>query len=255
MEGRSERRYQMVKQNKKLFDKVIYLIVIVVAIYSFSRLIAPSDTSTKEDKITIAAVGDSITYGAGVASTRETESYPALLQQVLGKKYHVINFGLSGRTLLSNTAKPYFKEPLAKKSFKVNPDIVIIMLGTNDSRDVYWQPKRYKKEYLAAIKRYQSLESHPKIYIMIPPRVFFENPHPTFPNNKVVDGQLRKLIPEIAKEAGVSVIDQYKGTEKHPEDFPDQLHPNLSGNWKMVDAILQQTPLKAVNATKKLDHS
>lgn len=119
-----------------------------------------------------------------------------------------MNFGLSGRTMLSNTAKPYFKEALAKKSFAVEPDIVLIMLGTNDSRDDYWQPKRYQKEYLAAIKRYQRLKSHPKIYIMIPPRVFFENSQPTYPNNAVVNGQLRTLIPNIAKEAGVSVIDQ-----------------------------------------------
>ncbi|MEQ9763773.1 GDSL-type esterase/lipase family protein [Streptococcus jiangjianxini] len=241
----------MTKQHKKWFDRLLYFVVILMGIYSLSQLMASRDTSTKANKITIAAVGDSITYGAGVASTRETESYPALLQQALGKKYHVINFGLSGRTLLSNTAKPYFKEPLAKKSFQVTPDIVIIMLGTNDSRDVYWQPQRFKKEYLAAIKRYQALESHPKIYLMIPPRVFFEHPQPTFPNNRVVDGQLRKLIPEIAKEAGVSVIDQYQGTEKHPEYFPDQLHPNLAGNLEMVDAILQQTSLNAVDTKKK----
>ncbi|WP_438838420.1 GDSL-type esterase/lipase family protein [Streptococcus pluranimalium] len=235
----------MTKHRRKWFDRSIYIILIITAIYSFTRLFESSDTSDKKDKITIAAVGDSITYGAGVASTRETDSYPALLQEALGQKYHVINFGLSGRTLLSHTAKPYFKEPLAKKSFKVNPDIVIIMLGTNDSREVYWQPRCYQKEYLAVIKRYQALESHPKIYIMIPPRVFFENPQPTYPNNKVVDGQLRKLIPKIAEKAGVSVIDQYKGTENHPEWFSDQLHPNLEGNQAIVQAILKQTSLKA----------
>lgn len=71
--------------------------------------------------LAIAAVGDSITFGAGVVATRETDSYPALLEKALGKEYRVVNYGLSGRTLLSNTAKPYFKEALAKKYFKTIP--------------------------------------------------------------------------------------------------------------------------------------
>lgn len=238
----------MAKKRTKWLERLLYIILAITAVYSLGRLISSRQTTLGKGKIIVAAVGDSITYGAGVASSRDTDSYPALLQQALGKHYNVMNFGLSGRTMLSNTAKPYFKEALAKKSFVVEPDIVLIMLGTNDSRDIYWQPKRYQKEYLAAIKRYQRLKSHPKIYIMIPPRVFFENSQPTYPNNAVVNGQLRTLITNIAKEAGVSVIDQYKVTAKHPEWFPDQLHPSLIGNQAMVRAILKQTSLTEDNS-------
>ncbi|MDY5973900.1 GDSL-type esterase/lipase family protein [Streptococcus hyovaginalis] len=220
------------------------VLMLILVFQSLSVIRQSRKSSTAKSPIAIAAVGDSITFGAGVAATRETDSYPALLEKALGKEYRVVNYGLSGRTLLSNTAKPYFKEALAKKSFQDNPDMVIIMLGTNDSRINYWREADYKKEYLNVIKRYQKLKSKPTVYVMIPPKVFFENPSPNYPNNAIVEKRLRKVIPEIAEKAGVAVIDQYDATKDHPEWFPDQLHPDLKGNQAIVKTILKQTPLK-----------
>src|SRR5579885_3646478 len=62
-----------------------------------------------DDKIRVACVGDSITYGAGIKD-REHNSYPAQLQKLLGDGYEVRNFGVNGRTLLSKGDLPYVKE-------------------------------------------------------------------------------------------------------------------------------------------------
>ncbi len=118
------------------------------------------------------------------------------------------------------------------------------MLRTNDSRINYCREADYKQEYLNIIKRYQKLKSKPTVYVMIPPKVFFENSSPNYPNNAIVEKRLRKVIPEIAEKARVAVIDQYDATKDHPEWFPDQLHPDLKGNQAIVKTILKQTTLK-----------
>lgn len=53
-----------------------------------------------EKTLKVACVGNSITYGAGIAG-RENNSYPAQLQQLLGGGYRVENFGHNGATAAS----------------------------------------------------------------------------------------------------------------------------------------------------------
>ncbi len=58
--------------------------------------------------IKIACIGNSVTYGYGLKNT-STESYPVRLQNILGEKYEVKNFGHSGATLLRKGHNPYYK--------------------------------------------------------------------------------------------------------------------------------------------------
>ena len=60
------------------------------------------------EKIRVACVGNSITYGAFITD-RDINSYPAQLQVLLGKEYDVRNFGLSGCTVLDKGNMPYRK--------------------------------------------------------------------------------------------------------------------------------------------------
>ncbi|MEE1145737.1 MAG: sialate O-acetylesterase, partial [Bacteroidaceae bacterium] len=59
-----------------------------------------------QDKIKVACVGNSITYGTGVAD-REVNAYPVKLQGMLGDAYEVGNFGKPGATLLNKGHRPY----------------------------------------------------------------------------------------------------------------------------------------------------
>ena len=52
-----------------------------------------------QQRIKVACVGNSITYGTGL-SDRATQSYPVKLQKLLGERYEVENFGKPGATLL-----------------------------------------------------------------------------------------------------------------------------------------------------------
>ena len=108
---------------------------------------------------TVICVGDSITYGAGVSETLDTETWPIQLQNLLGNEYNVINLGINGRTLLKEGDYPYTENQAYQTSLNSNADIVLIMLGTNDSKPQNWNAELYKTELIELIQTYQALDS------------------------------------------------------------------------------------------------
>ena len=68
------------------------------------------------------------------------------MQRLLGDGYQVRNYGVSGRTLLKKGDFPYWNESFYRQSRDWNPDIVVIQLGTNDSKPQNW---RYGTNYVA----------------------------------------------------------------------------------------------------------
>ena len=95
------------------------------------------------EPIRVACVGDSITFGYGIKD-RDKMSYPAQLGKRLGSKYEVRNFGVNGHTLLSKGNAPYIKSKAYRDALAFAPEIVVIKLGTNDSKPMNWQ---YKSEF------------------------------------------------------------------------------------------------------------
>src|SRR3954451_2825248 len=108
-----------------MFARRLFIVIALAlsAVPSFARAAAPAA------KIKVACVGDSITYGSGLKD-RAKESYPVVLQGLLGDKYEVRNFGVSGATLLKKGDKPYDKEKAYPQALDFRPDIVVIKLGT-----------------------------------------------------------------------------------------------------------------------------
>ena len=58
------------------------------------------------EPVRVACVGDSITYGHGIKD-RLHDAYPGVLSSMLGEKYDVRNFGVSGKTTMTGTEMPY----------------------------------------------------------------------------------------------------------------------------------------------------
>lgn len=194
--------------------------------------------------IVVAAIGDSLTYGYGLTD-RATESYPAILADLLGPHYQVRNYGLSGRSLQSTSDVPYFLEENAQCSLEEEADIVLCMIGSNDTRPAYWQPERFELEYRQMLRRYQAQSSSPDIYAIVPPFV----PRPRFGlQNEVVRDILQELIPQIASEEGVFTINLYTVTEGRLEYYSDGLHLNQAGNRVIAEEIYRQ--IRGVSAEK-----
>src|SRR5882672_9957229 len=83
--------------------------------------------SDYQGTIRVACVGDSITFGAGVEN-REINNYPVVLGRLLGSRFEVRNFGVSGATLLKKGDKPYWNEPAFKQVDGFAPQAVLLML-------------------------------------------------------------------------------------------------------------------------------
>src|SRR5258706_4947261 len=85
--------------------------------------------SDYQGTIRVACVGDSITFGAGVEN-RETNCYPVVLGKLLGARFDVRNFGVSGATLLKNGDLSYWKLPQFEHLSEFAPQGIILALGT-----------------------------------------------------------------------------------------------------------------------------
>lgn len=185
----------------------------------------------------VACIGDSITYGAGIAD-RTNDSYPAQLQRILRQydpAWEVANFGVSGSTLLHRGDLPYIKQSAYSSALASKPDIVIIKLGTNDSKPQNWQ---YKDDFVAdygnMIDAFRALPSKPEVWICKPVPAFAE----TFTiRPAVIRDEILPLIEQIAAQKNVPVIDLYTALLDHGVLFPDNIHPNAEGAGVMARTI------------------
>lgn len=199
----------------------------------FSILVSTNATHAATP-IKVACIGDSITYGAG-SSDRTTKAYPAVLQTLLGANYEVRNFGVSGSTLLKSGDKPYWNQQAYIDSSNYLPDIVIIMLGTNDSKPANWQYKdSFVADYEAMIDHYRSLSSNPKIYVNTSPAVASSNFGIT---DAVVTGEVVPKQIQVANSKGCPVIDVNAATRGMPQNYTDGVHPSDAGYTVIANEV------------------
>lgn len=200
-----------------------------------SDVMYPSVLVSGKGAIQVAAVGDSLTYGYGLEN-RKRDAYPSILAEQLGSSYQVFNFGLSGRSLQSTADYPYFQEENARLSLESEADLVIIMIGSNDTRTSYWNPERFASEYRQMVESYCSLLSQPDIILVVPPYI----PTSRFGlNNQVLEEELQTLIPQIAQEYGLLSVNLYPITKGNEAYYSDGLHLTPLGNQIIAETIYQ----------------
>lgn len=192
---------------------------------------------TKEPRLKIACVGDSLTYGMGVEDITK-DSYPAILGQMMGDTCLVRNFGANSRTMLNKGDRPYIDEDIYKEALDFNPDIVIIMLGSNDTKPKNWIYKDdYKKDMKSLVESFQRLTSKPQIYLSYPLRPYTELTGHTEINDSIIVNHIIPYIKDVAQECNINVIDTHTPLSNTPKLFPDRLHPNREGNNILADII------------------
>jgi len=116
---------------KKAVSIMTWVCLIVQSVWS-GQLNHPIDAKIYNRTIRVACVGDSITYGHNV-NDRDKNSYPAQLQMLLGEKWQVINCGTIGATMIKDSHRPIWKECVFLEAIEFDPDVVVIMLCTNDA--------------------------------------------------------------------------------------------------------------------------
>ena len=211
-----------------------------------SRVIREADyTGT----IRVACVGNSITYGEKIPN-REKQSYPAQLGRLLGEKWEVRNFGVTGATLLRKGNTPYWRENAFHLAQRFQPHVVILMLGTNDTKPQNWRhAAAFVDDYVEMIRIFARLESRPLIWICYPVPAFSGR---SGIRDSIINPKVLGKIDRISAKTGFPIIDLYKPLSDKPRLFPDKIHPNAAGARKMAEIIY--TALTGRTAAATVDH-
>ena len=173
----------------------------------------------------VACVGDSITWGSGISD--RTMTYPAQRERLLGKGWKVANFGVSGTTMLKHGDKPYKKQKFYDEALASESDIVVIKLGTNDSKPQNWAHKEdFAADAEALIESFRAADPKSRIYLCLPVPAFAVNYNI---HGEVVSGEVIPLLRQVAKEEHTPVIDCFAALTGKNNLFPDNIHPNAEG--------------------------
>lgn len=203
-------------------------------IRSFTLSLLLSISLSCISQIRVACIGNSITYGYQI-SGREENSYPAQLGRLLGDKYEVENFGVSARTLMSKGDMPYIKEKAYRNALDFKPQIVVIKLGTNDTKPHNWTHNAdFETDLQNMVDCFSSLDSKPKIYLCYPAKVY----ETTWGiNDSTIVNGVMPVIKRVAKRNKLRIIDLHSATDGMKEHFKDNVHPDKDGALKIAETV------------------
>ena len=184
------------------------------------------NTAYAQGPIRVACIGDSITEGSG---------YPADLQKMLGENYTVGNFGVSGSAVSTKAIKPYITQYEFWRAINFQPDIVVIMLGTNDANiDAYQDINHFQENYKSLISKFEELPGNQQIILVEPPPIL--NNTLSLSNDNLVQGVIPN-IDQIANDLNLTTVNVYDALVNHNEVFGDGVHPNLDGGQIIAEQI------------------
>ena len=191
----------------------------------------------QQHRIKVACIGNSITYGYGLPD-RATQSYPVQLQKMLGESYQVENFGKSGATLLNKGHRPYMQQDEYHRAIDFAGDIVVIHLGINDTDPRDWPDYRdfFVKDYIALIASFRV--ANPEARIMIARLTPIADRHPRFlSGTRDWHGEIQLAIENVARYAGVQLIDFHKPLYPYPFMLTDAVHPDPEGAFVLAQTV------------------
>lgn len=186
----------------------------------FLCLVIMSSCASKVTRV--ACVGDSITEGYGLSVQSKT-GYPVVLDSLLGAGYTVLNSGRSSATLQQQGNFPYWICKEFSNVFAFDPNVIIIKLGTNDTKPENWQADRFEKDYQALIDTFKTIPANPEIYLCLPVPVF--KTKWGINDSTVVHGVI-PIVEKLANANNLPVIDLYHQMQDQGANFPDNIHPN-----------------------------
>lgn len=196
--------------------------------------------SPRRDAVRVACIGNSITDGHGIDMC-DTKGYPAQLQRLLGSGYQVKNYGVSSRTMLNKGDHPYMQEQAWRDAVAFRPDVVVIKLGTNDSKPENWQyGAEFEHDLLSMVAQLRPSA----------PRIFLCTPIPAYKpswniSDSVIVNHIIPIINKVAARERLTVVDLHSAfrDDDGQQMQRDGIHPTEKGAGQMAriiaDAIKQ----------------
>lgn len=187
----------------------------------------------------VACVGDSITWGFTILNPGK-HGYPAVLQHLLGEGFEVRNFGYNDAAARFDAETPYVRKRVYRESLEWEPDIVILMLGTNDTKPWNWNPEVFRRDYARIVDSYLALPSHPKVVLVAPIRIFRVINMPILVlNPDVLEEGVRPAIRETGEEKGLPVVDLYSLFDS-ARYCRDGIHPQRHGARMLAETLFRE---------------
>jgi acyl-CoA thioesterase-1 len=231
---------------RRMASQLLRIVLVLVAV-----LVVASATTR------VTCIGDSITSGGGCG----VESYTGALQVLLGSDYAVTNAGCSAMTMLKKGECngggycSYWSTNEWQAALNSKPDIVTIMLGTNDAKTFNWEGVQqsygdyFALDYVDMINKMKNL-GDPEIYVLIPPPLY--EPYPYEMNKTIINQIYPNLIRDIASVTGVQVIDVFSAfvgwDVDSTEKTCDGCHPTDDGAFLIADTIAATLKEKSKHA-------
>lgn len=176
--------------------------------------------SQQTGRIRVACVGDSLT---------QSSEYPYDLYNLIGNQnYDLRNFGAGSTTILRSSETPYMNTSIYGKALSFQPDIVIVMLGTNDAQpSLHRFNTSFVTDYTTLIDSFLELKSKPEVWVVLPPPIVSNQSGVI--DSAYFDNQIIPMIVQAANKTGVPVIDVYSSFVGHSDYYKDGLHVNSAG--------------------------
>ena len=194
-------------------------------------------TASAAEKIKVACIGNSITYGY-LLPDREQNAYPFRLAGLLGDRYEVGNFGYSGATLLRKGHRPYHLLSEFRQALDFRPDIAVIHLGVNDTdpRDWPHYNSEFAGDYMAIIDSLRAV--NPDVRVIIARLSPLRAGHYRFATG-TRDWRLaiQRQIDNIALAANAELIDFDEPLRDRQDLVFDNIHPDVEGAAIMAETV------------------
>ncbi len=179
--------------------------------------------------VKVTCLGNSITAGP----------YPTFLQWDIGGVFEVQNAGVGATTLCYNGENPWIASGMLDTVVTFGPDIVYVMLGTNDSKVETWTTHsgEFAGDYCRLVDTLRALCPGVRVRACLPT--------PAWANTGGIRGDVIEsgVIPAIQQAAqmrGIPVVDLHTPFVSRSELFPDGFHPSEAGAWEIARLVAAQ---------------
>jgi lysophospholipase L1-like esterase len=188
-------------------------------------------------RIKVACVGGSTTEGAGTSS-KYLYSWPVVLREIIGDDYYVENLGVSGTTLQNIPGQGWKATSQYNYTKLLNPDIILMGLGGNDSKASNWDSLNFVRDYKSIIEEFRALPSSPQLYLNCTNK-YRSNSFGV--DDKVYVANVISITMNLAKQYMLPVMDYHSTTspDSMASLFPDGVHPNDAGARIIAEKIGQ----------------
>lgn len=210
----------------KIFRSRLVLVALCALLPLFTSCAPKTPQYPSVARMNVYCLGDSITSGFRLSNPAKY-SFPSQLARMSQNNWKVSNGGVPGATLQKSGDIPIWKQPQFAEVKELNPDIVIVILGTNDTKDKNWQHiDGFEKDYTELINHLKSEPSQSKLYICSLPPII-KNYRGGMSNKRAAE--LSRQVKEIATTTGVQYIDITSSLKGKANHFIDGLNPNQKG--------------------------